>query len=399
MDVVPDFNIVDIVIAGLLLYALIRGYMQGALSQVTAFGGVVAGLVLGGLAGPALARRLVEGPGPLLVLLVLVLVLLSVLLGQAIGVAIGLRLRVAAHRAGAGWADRAGGLVVGFGGLVLMVWLVAGALSHGPLPSVSSEVRESAAVGALDDALPPPPNVVGRIANYLDDQGFPQVSSGLRGGITAPPADPTSPAAAQAATEAGRPSTVQVQARGCGGISSGSGFVTQPGFVVTNAHVIAGNDSFTVRDTGGDREAAPVWFDPNLDLAVLRAPNTSAQPIGWTSQPAQRGVEGATLGFPGGQREMVTRPATVTGRGTPIGRDIYGGGQVSREVLTLSAGVQRGDSGGPFVTADGQVAGVVFAANAAQPGTGYALTAEQVRDDVQQAISENAPRDTGRCRY
>lgn len=395
----PDFNIVDIVIAALLLYALVRGYMQGALSQITAFGGVVAGLTLGGFAGPSLARRFVEGPGPLLVLLVLVLVLLSVLVGQAIGVAVGLRLRVAAHRAGAGWADSAGGILVGFAGLVLMVWLVAGALSHGPLPSVSQQVRESAAVGVLDDALPPPPNVVGRIAAYLDDQGFPQVSSGLRGGITAPPVDPTSPEAAQAAAQAGRPSTVQVQARGCGGVSSGSGFVTQPGFVVTNAHVIAGNDSFTVRDTGGDRNAAAVWFDPNLDLAVLRVPNTSAQPIGWTSEPAQRGVEGATLGFPGGQREMETRPATVTSRGTPVGRDIYGGGMVRREVLTLSAGVQRGDSGGPFVTANGEVAGLVFAANAAQPGTGYALTAEQIRDDVRQAVSENAPRDTGRCRY
>lgn len=399
MDAVPDFNIVDIIIAALLLYALIRGYMQGALSQMTAFGGVVAGLALGGLAGPALARRFVEGPGPVLVLLVLMLVLLSVLVGQAIGVAVGLRLRVAAHRAGAGWADSAGGILVGVAGLVLMIWLVAGALSHGPLPSVSQQVRESAAVGALDEVLPPPPNVVGRIANYLDDQGFPQVSSGLRGGITAPPVDPTSPEAAQAAARAGRPSTVQVQARGCGGVSSGTGFVIQSGFVVTNAHVIAGNDSFTVRDTGGDREAVAVWFDPNLDLAVLRAPATSAQPIDWTSQPAQRGVEGATLGFPGGQREMEVRPATVTGRGTPVGRDIYGGGMVRREVLTLSAAVQRGDSGGPFVTADGQVAGVVFAANAAQPGTGYALTAEEVRDDVQQAVSENAPRDTGRCRY
>jgi S1-C subfamily serine protease len=399
MDSLPNFNLVDLILAVLLLYAVVRGYMQGALSQVTAFGGVVGGLVLGGVGAPSLARQFVDGPGPLLVLLVLGLLLLSVLIGQAIGVAIGIRLRAAAHRAGAGWADRAGGIVVGIAGLALMVWLLAGALVQGPVPFVSQEVRESQAVGLLDDVLPPPPDLVGRVAAYLDDQGFPQVSSGLRGGITAPPVDPTSPEAERAAVQAGRPSTVQVQATGCGGISSGSGFVTRPGFVVTNAHVIAGNDQITVRDSGGERAATPVWFDPELDLAVLRAPDTTAQPIDWVAQPAQRGVEGATLGFPGGQREMVARPATVTDRRTPVGRDIYGGGQVRREVLTLSAGVQRGDSGGPFVTAAGRVGGVVFAANAAQPGNGFALTAGQVRPEVQQAINENSARDTGRCRY
>lgn len=399
MDGLPNFNLVDLVVAVLLLYAVVRGYIQGALSQVTAFGGVVGGLVLGGLGAPSLARQFVDGPGPMLVLLVLGLLLLSVLVGQAIGVAIGVRLRAAAHRAGAGWADRVGGVVVGVAGLALMVWLLAGALTQGPLPRVAQEVRESAAVGLLDDVLPPPPNLVGRIAAYLDDQGFPQVSSGLRGGITTSPVDPTSPEAERAAVEAGRPSTVQVQATGCGGISSGSGFVTRPGFVVTNAHVIAGNDQITVRDAQGERAATAVWFDPELDLAVLRAPDTAAQPIDWVTEPAQRGVEGATLGFPGGQREMVARPSTVTGRSTPVGRDIYGGGQVQREVLSLSAGVQRGDSGGPFVTAQGRVGGVVFAANAAQPGNGFALTAEQVRDDVQRAVNENSPRDTGRCRY
>lgn len=399
MESLPDLNLVDLVIGVLLVYAVVRGFTQGALSQVAAFGGVAGGLLLGGFGAPALARQFVQGPGVTLVLLVLGLLLLCVLVGQAIGVAIGVRLRAAAHRAGAGWADRTGGIAVGIAGLALMVWLVAGALVNGPLPSVAQQVRQSAAVGVLDDALPTPPNVVGRIAAYLDNQGFPQVTAGLGGGILAPPVDPTSPQAAQAAVAAGRPATVQVRARGCGGVSSGSGFVTEPGFVVTNAHVIAGNDDLSVRDTGGAREATAVWFDPRLDLAVLRVPNTTAEPIAWTTQEIQRGVQGATLGFPGGQRQMEGRPATVMGTGTVVGRDIYGGGQVSRQVLTLSADVERGDSGGPFVTADGRVAGVVFAANAVRPGTGYALAAEQVRPPVQQAVAENAPRDTGRCRY
>jgi S1-C subfamily serine protease len=192
---------------------------------------------------------------------------------------------------------------------------------------------------------------------------------------------------------------VQVQATGCGGISSGSGFVTQSGFVVTNAHVIAGGDGFVVRSTAGEREAAVILFDPELDLAVLSAPGLEAPPIGWTPAPAVRETEGATLGFPGGQRDMVVKPATVRSRSEAVGRDIYGRGLAPREILTLAATVQRGDSGGPFVTADGLIGGVVFAANAAQPGEGYALTAERVRPDVDAAIAANTGVGVGECRF
>jgi S1-C subfamily serine protease len=72
---------------------------------------------------------------------------------------------------------------------------------------------------------------------------------------------------------------------------------------------------------------------------------------------------------------------------------------VARDVLTLSAAVQRGDSGGPFVTADGLVGGVVFAAAAGEPGVGYALTGEGVRAAVDGAIARNAAVGTGECRF
>lgn len=393
-----DFNLVDLVLAALVVYALVRGYMLGALSQVTVFGGAGIGLVAAAYAGPALGRAFLDGPGAPMVFLVIGTLLVGVVLGQAIGVALGMRLRAAAARAGAGWADRAAGIFVGLAGMAVVVWLLAGALVNGPVPRLAQALQASQLIGVLDSALPNPPNLVGRMAQYLDDQGLPQVASGLSGGVVAEPVGPTSEAAVQAAAAAGQPGTVQIEGRGCNGVSFGSGFVTQPGFVVTNAHVIAGQTSLTVRDQAGDRSAVPIWFDDDLDLAVLRVPDVQATPLPW-SAPADRGVEGATLGFPGGGRDMVTRPATVQARQEVTGRNIYGQGQVPREVLVLSAGVQRGDSGGPFVTSDGQVAGVVFAAAAAQPGTGYALTAGEVQDDVQQAINENSQRDTGRCRF
>lgn len=392
-------NLLDVVLVALLLYAAVRGYRQGALSQLAAFGGAVIGIVLGANFAPDIASAFVDGPGPTLSLVTLALLLTSFAIGQGIGLAFGLHLRAAAAGTGAAPIDRTAGVVVGLVVLVIGVWLLAAAFSQGPLPSVARQVRGSTVVTAIDGALPPPPDIFGRVGAYFDRQGFPQVFSGLGGGPVAGPVDPPTEGVVAAAAAAGQPSTVQVQAEGCGGISTGSGFVVQPGFVVTNAHVVAGGSALTVRDQTGTFDAVAVHFDPGLDLAVLSSPGTTAPPIPWAGAPSQRGTQGATLGFPGGQRELAIKPAAVRERQDAIGRDIYGRGTVTREVLTLSSEVRRGDSGGPFVTGEGGVGGVVFAAAPADPGTGYALTVEQVRPDVDAATARNAPVDTGPCRF
>ena len=391
-------NAVDLFLLLGLVYVGLRGFRQGALSQVAAFAGAAAGLVGGAVFAPRLARTILTQPGPDLALLTLGLLLAIVLLGQAVGLAVGLRLRAGAERLGAGSADRAAGIGVGLAGLVVAVWVLASVLTHGPSPALARSLSESRVVTAIAGALPPPPDVFGRVSIYLDRQGFPQVFAGIRS-VTAPPVEPPTDAAVAAAAQRGQLSTVQVEAEGCGGFSSGSGFVTQPGFVVTNAHVIAGGDEVNVRDASGTHDAVPVHVDPGLDLAVLSAPDVTATPIDWVTNPARRGTSGATLGFPGGRRSLTVRAAIVRGRLEAVGRDIYGTDTVTRQILTLDSSVARGDSGGPFVTSEGLVGGVVFAAAAAEPGTGYALTAEQVRDDIATAVTRNAPVGTGACRF
>jgi len=392
-------NVVDLVLLVALLYAAFRGYRQGALSQVAAFGGAAVGLVLGAFIAPRLAAAISDTPGPNLALLTLSILLVSILAGQAIGFAFGVRLRAVAQDAGAAGLDRAAGVGVGLLSLILVVWLLASTLVQGPLPVIARQVAASRIVTVVDRLLPPAPDLFSRVGAYLQRQGFPQVFTGMGAQTTAPPVPPPSDAAVQAAQAAGQASTVQVQATGCGGISSGSGFVTRPGFVVTNAHVVAGGDAVTVRDQTGTYQAVVVHFDPSIDLAVLSAPETAAPPIAFVGPPAERETAGATLGFPGGQQQLVVRPAAVRARGDAVGRDIYGRGLVTREILTLGSAVQQGDSGGPFVTSDGLAGGVVFAAAAAEPDTGYALTAESVAPDIDSAIARNAPTGTGPCRY
>ena len=392
-------NAVDVVLLLSLLYAAGRGYRQGALSQVAAFGGAAAGLVAGAATAPRLAGMLVAAPGPTLALLTLALLLAAIALGQAIGVGVGYRLREVVAGAGGAVVDRTAGVAVGMTALLLAVWLLGSVLAQGPSRAVAREVRQSRIVATVAGVMPPPPDLFGRVAGYLDQQGFPQVFTDLRNGrAAAPPVRPPGAGAVAAAQQAGQRSTVQVLGTGCGGLSSGSGFVTEPGFVVTNAHVVAGSDDLVVRSEGGERTAQPVLVDADVDLAVLAVPGLDAPAIGWAFE-TSRGTAGATLGFPHGRTRMVVKPAAVRSRVNAVGRDIYGRGLVTREVLTLSAAIERGDSGGPFVTAGGQVAGVVFAAAASEPGSGYALTVEQVRDDVAAAVRRNRPAATGACRY
>lgn len=391
-------NVVDVVLAVALLTSAVRGWRRGALSQVFAFGGAGLGLFLGAVGAPGLAGMFVDTPGVRLALVTFAILMAAVLLGQLIGYLIGARLRVAAERSGARVADSTLGVAVGLVSLVVTLWLGGAILSQGPTAGLARQIQGSTILQAIDEALGPPPDVVGRAAAFLDQQGFPQVFAGLQG-ATAPPVAPPAGTSVEAAVVAGAPAMVQVEALGCGGVSSGSGFVVQPGFIVTNAHVVAGGDVVQVRDAGGTHDAVPIHVDADLDLAVLSSPSATSTPIAWADTPAERGTSGATLGYPGGQRELNVRPAAVRGRQEALGRDIYGRGVTSREILTLDVAVAPGDSGGPFVTDAGQVAGVVFAASTAGDGVGYALTTERVRPDVDAAIARNTAVPTGACRF
>ncbi len=392
-------NGLDVLLGLLLAFALVRGWRQGAATQVAALGGFVVGLLVGIWAAPRIAEKFVAEPGPAAAVAVLVVLVVIVLIGQGIGASVGLRLRRAAALAGVGRVDRVLGVGVSAAWLAFVVWILSGVLAQGPVPSVSQQVRGSEIVQALDRVFPPQPAVVGRIAAFLDDQGFPQVFTGPAGGIAAPPVPATADEAVRAAAAAGQPSTVQIRTAGCGGaLGAGSGFVAAPGFVVTNAHVVAGFDRVSVRDAAGEHPAVPISFDPALDIAVLAAPDVVAPPIPWADSAVGRGTEGASLGFPGGRSEMVVRPATVQGRLDAIGRDIYGEDTVRRQVLVLSAPVEQGDSGGPFVTSAGRVGGVVFA-GAPDGDTGYALAASEVRPVVEDAIARDQQVGVGACRF
>jgi len=77
--------------------------------------------------------------------------------------------------------------------------------------------------------------------------------------------------------------------------------------------------------------------------------------------------------------------------------NIYGDNNVIRQVFSVRGTVRPGNSGGPIVSSGGEVVGMVFAASVTDQETGYALTAEQVRESAAKGISTAEPVATGSC--
>jgi S1-C subfamily serine protease len=109
--------------------------------------------------------------------------------------------------------------------------------------------------------------------------------------------------------------------------------------------------------------------------------------------PAQRGTQGAVIGYPGGQAERVV-PAVVDGAVMAQGRDIYNQNLVTRQIFVLQSSVHPGNSGGPLIDMQGHVLGMVFATSASDPTQAYALTDDEISPDIRDAKANPTPRDT-----
>jgi S1-C subfamily serine protease len=388
-------NLFDVAAIVLLVVAVILGYRSGALPQA---GGLI-GAVLGGtLAVLALApaETLLESldPGPRAIV-VLAWLLLAIGAGEAIGSAVG---RYGAFRLGSGIlgrVDRIAGALFGAGQAVLVVWLAGGLLAAGALPRLASQAQTSTTVRALSAVLPPPTEIALELGRLLDATGLPDVFVGLEP-PAAPPVDRPDDPRARAIAAVAEGSTVKVTAQTCGALSSGTGFAVATDYVVTNAHVVAGARTVRVSQAGSVFDASVVLFDPDLDVALLWVPRLPAPPLRFATTEPDRGDTGAALGFPGGGR-MVIVPAAVTGRHNARGYDIYGERRVTREILELRATIERGDSGGPFVLADGTVGGMVFAEARSNDEVGYALSARLVSVRIGPGIGRTGEVPVGPC--
>lgn len=388
-------NLFDLLAVIILIAAILAGIRTGALPQVGGVAGAIGGLLLVLALAPSLLD-LTAGLEPIpRALVVLGAVLAAVVIGEAVGSGLG---RVLAGQLGRGVlsnVDRVAGGFLGAIQAILIVWLVGGLLAAGPFPTLGRAATQSAVVRGVDQFLPPPTEVVGEIAGALDASGVTDVFVGLDP-LPLPPVDtPTDPQAARIA-QAAMAGTARISTRACNSQVNGTGVIIAPGYVVTNAHVVAGATTVRVALDTGVADAVPVLFDPSLDVAVLYAPHLAGRSLRFATAVPERGAEGAALGYAGGGA-LVVLPAAVAGSYEAIGHDIYDRTQVRREILELRAAIEPGDSGGPLILGDGTIGGLVFAESRADPDVGYALSPIAVSTRVAPAIGRTGAVDVGPC--
>lgn len=389
-------NPLDVIILALLALGLVAGARAGFLSPVLGLAGAVAAFGLALLLATVLREPLaqIEQPGRALVTLLGLGAL--VLSGEALGAGLGAQLSHGLRRGPFAPFEAIGGAAVGAAHVVLLVWLLGGALAAGMAPALGSMARESVAVTVVTDRLPPPLSVAGRLLALLDTTDLPP----LFGGLEPPPAEPVDlpdDAEARALAESALPSTARVASTGCGvGISVGSGFFVSATHAVTNAHVVAGSSETTVTLGSTVHEAAVVAYDPTADLALLHVPDASAPALELAPTVPGRGSTGVALGYPGGSALTVTA-AGVTAAHEITGPDIYGSGAHERSIVELRAQIRQGNSGGPLVVEPGVVGGVVFGGSRLSPDVGYAIGADDAAQRLGPSIGSTQAVSTGEC--
>lgn len=360
------------------------GYRQGLIVGTLTLLGFALGAFAGSRVGPLLLNQGSESPyAPLCAALG------ALMAGALVAVALesfalGLRSRVitrgSLHR-----ADGAGGAALVASVALGLVWVFGAVALHAPgTAQLRADVQHSLILSSLNEVLPPSGSIL-RALDRVDPA--PSIV-----GPAAPVAAPDPKVVADSDVMAAGASVVRVLGTACGLGIEGSGWVVAPGLVVTNAHVVAGEDDTTVTTQGGaSLEATPVHYDPENDLAVLRIDaGLPALPV--VPDP-KSGATAAVLGYPENGPYAVA-PARLGETRETIGEDSYGQGPVRRPIASLRGTVRSGNSGGPIVDSRGRVLGTVFAATTSGAPGGFAVPNEVVEAALRKT-STNV--DTGPC--
>jgi S1-C subfamily serine protease len=390
-------NIVDVVIVLFFITALVRGIELGAIRQICSTVGLFAGLFLGAFVQGKLIHFAHTPTAKAILAVVIIVAFIGIFstLGEYVGVMLRQRIERARRLRIIDTADRGVGSAVAALAVLLFVWLGASIFNNVPMQGLQRQIQGSVIIAQLNKSLPAAPDVVSRLGHLIDPNGFPDVFTGLE-----PKIDTNAPLPSvgelDPAVQAARLSVVKIQGGGCGGVSTGSGFVADTDLVITNAHVVAGVKDPYIIDGRGRHKAKIVWFNENLDMAVLRTTGLAGQPLQVGTDIVPDGTAAAVLGYPGGG-EFMADPAIILDSFKAIGRNIYNQGTTEREVYSVKSAIEPGNSGGPVINKDGTVIGLVFAESTSYQDVGYALTMSEVMAGLNQAKDKTRAVDNGSC--
>jgi S1-C subfamily serine protease len=355
------------------------GFWQGFIVGVLSFGGFALGAFLGTRLGPMLLARGSSSPyAP-------AFGLLGALIGGAVLASglegVGFKLRRTLIVPGIGWLDGLLGAALGAALGLGIVWILAAVAAQTPgQAQLRADIQRSAILRELNLLLPPSGPVLNALSR-LDP--LPTIT-----GPSPDVAPPTSQVAREPGVRAASRSVVRVLGTACGLAIEGSGWVAQPELVVTNAHVVAGEQDTTVEVGGGSPglAAQAVAFDATDDIAVLRVQNLGLPALGLVENPPP-GRAGAILGYPE-NGPFSAEPGRIGRTQAVLTQDAYGRGPVSRLLTPLRGVVRPGNSGGPVVDGSGGVLTTVFASTiGGSSPAGYGVANATVATVLAQAIA------------
>ena len=362
----------------------IWGYRQGLIVGML----TLMGFGLGAFIGSRLAPLALE-QGPKSPYAPLVGALGALLVGATVAVtiesiALGIRTRLVKGKV-FHLADGAGGAALIASVALGLAWVFGAVALHAPgAAQLRVDVQQSVILRSLNRVLPPSGPILNAL-NRVDP-------APALAGTTSPLAPPDTAIATDPNVRRAGDSIVRILGTACGLGIEGSGWVAAPGLVVTNAHVVAGEDDTTVlTQEGVSFGATPVHFDSDNDLALLRI---EADLPGLRLAPhPKEGEGGAILGYPENGPYAV-EPARLGDTREVLSENAYGEGPRLRSIASLRGRVRSGNSGGPLVDSRGRVMATVFAATTSAPPGGFAIPNDVVRASLMGAL---LPVDTGPC--
>lgn len=373
-----------VIIAFALIFGLVgfaRGFLVGALS-LAAF---IAGAWLGTRIGPHLLKGGNQSPYAPLFGLLGAIVAGTIISAGAEGMAGKLRLGI--RSTGLGALDGALGAVLAVVLALGFAWVIGVIVLQTPgAKGLRRTVQESVILDKLNDVLPSD-TLLKALARF---DPFPRVD-----GPEVNVGPPASAVARDPDVQRAGNSVVKVLGTACGLGVTGSGWVAAHDTIVTNAHVVAGQSDTEVQTRDGKTRlaATAIAFDPRNDVAILRVSGLDAPALQF-SRDVKVTEPGAVEGYPL-SGPFAVRPARIGQTRVVISQDAYGNGPVRRRITAFRGKVQPGNSGGPIVDVDGQVAGTVFA----QALGGHTRGGYAVPDATVGRVLASAGRrvDTGPC--
>jgi S1-C subfamily serine protease len=376
-----------------LAYAL-SGYWQGFITGAFA----TVGLILGGIVGIWLAPLLLGNAAPSLgiSLAALFVVLICASFGQAFLQYGGARVRDKITWQPVRALDAIGGSVLSVVAVLTVTWMLGVAVSGSRIPGIGPLVRESTVLTHVNDVMPGQAQGLLRgFDRVVGSSFFPRYLEPFAPEPIVPVDPPPGNVVHDPEVQQAELSVFKIRGSNrCGDGIEGSGFLYSPHRLMTNAHVVAGVGNPKVRVGTRDVSAKVVYYNPDIDIAILDVdidgPTVKFDDTGKEKQPA------VVLGYPN-DGPFDAQPARIRAQRNLRSPDIYGRGTVTREVFSVRGKVRPGNSGGPLVSRDGKVLGVIFAASVSDKDTGYALTADQVASAAAKGLSASDEVSTGNC--